>query len=310
MQALVHFFTAVGGEIHQLDPNHLVSSGLIGSGQCGASGSDYQTVNAVSGIDVASYHDYGSDTVPIPGDQYNGLQVRINQMASINKPLMVGEVGVKANGDASVCTTSLDTRTSEMQNKLVAQFQQNIVGFMPWGWVPNPSTAGCSYDIGPGDPLLSMLQSHAFVIQAAAAANKSSGPTSGSPTQGGAGSATAQHAATTTASTSATSSGGGPSSTAKTVTQAPMQQHTNHDAMAISSILHQSSIQTVFITCILCGMAIGIMSFVLIKRGMFPRRFSAITRLHKILGMKAGSPRMQVHHPKRAKKLRYHKTTA
>jgi hypothetical protein len=301
-QALENFFTAVGGKIHQLDPNHLVSSGLIGSGQCGASGSDYQTVNAVSGIDVASYHDYGSDTSPIPGDRYNGLQVRINQMANINKPLMVGEVGIKANGNAAICANSLDTRTSEMQNKLATQFQQGIVGFMPWGWVPNPSTSGCSYDIGPGDPLLGMLQSHAFGFQTAAATNNSSGPSS----QSSAGTTPIQHTSDP-ANTTAKSSGGGPTSVPKTMTYAPMQQPTNHTPAAITSLLPHTSKRTIFITFILCGMATSLLSFVLIKLHLLPRRFRTLPYLPTTLRKKAASPRTHTQHPIHTKKVRHHK---
>ena len=44
--ALKHFFTTVGGQIHLLDPEHLVEAGFLGGGQCGTSGSDYQSVGA------------------------------------------------------------------------------------------------------------------------------------------------------------------------------------------------------------------------------------------------------------------------
>ena len=33
-QAMLHFFNVVGVEIHTLDPDHLVESGMIGNGQC------------------------------------------------------------------------------------------------------------------------------------------------------------------------------------------------------------------------------------------------------------------------------------
>ena len=56
--ALDYFFTTVGGQIHSLDPEHLVEGGFIGSGQCGTSGGDYQKVGSSSGLDVLSVHDY------------------------------------------------------------------------------------------------------------------------------------------------------------------------------------------------------------------------------------------------------------
>ncbi|HEV2402793.1 MAG TPA: hypothetical protein VGS08_01190 [Candidatus Saccharimonadales bacterium] len=162
--ALLSFFNAVGAEIKHIDANHLISSGLIGSGQCGTSGSDYQMVNNSQYINVASYHDYNADGSPLPGDQYNGLQVRINQMNQINKPLIVGEVGIHASNQASGCDT-LDQRVSQMQAKLTAMFRAGVAGFIPWDFVPGNTTT-CSYDINPGDPLLGMLSQYAFVFQA------------------------------------------------------------------------------------------------------------------------------------------------
>lgn len=95
-QALRHFFDVVGGEIHTLDPRHLVEAGLLGSGQCGAVWNDYSYVGASPGIDVLSYHDYGAPDTPIPGDQWNGLAVRIAQTVSLGKPIIIGEEGINA----------------------------------------------------------------------------------------------------------------------------------------------------------------------------------------------------------------------
>jgi len=150
-QALLSFFNNVGAEIKNIDHNHLISSGLIGSGQCGAQGSDYQTVNDSQYIDVASYH----------GDQWNGLQVRINQMAAINKPLMVGETGILASPSGSGCD-NLTQRVTQFQAKLTAMFNAGIVGFMPWDYTPGPTTT-CSYDVNPSDPLFNLMSNNAFV---------------------------------------------------------------------------------------------------------------------------------------------------
>ena len=95
----------IGGLIHALDPNHLVSLGTIGSGQCGASATDYQLVHASDGVDLCEYHDYGSPTVGIPGDAWNGLQVRIGQCDALDKPLFVGEAGITLAEVASDATT-------------------------------------------------------------------------------------------------------------------------------------------------------------------------------------------------------------
>ena len=50
----------VGGLIKSIDSNHLVSTGVIGSGQCGASGPEYEALHALAAVDVCSFHDYGA----------------------------------------------------------------------------------------------------------------------------------------------------------------------------------------------------------------------------------------------------------
>ncbi len=155
--ALRHFFDVVGVEIHGLDPDHLVESGLLGGGQCGTSGSDYEYVQASPGIDVLSYHDYYSPTAPLGGDQWNGLSVRFAQAASLHKPIIAGEVGIEA-GPGTGCV-SQNGRVNDTEAKLRAQFAAGSSGELLWDWVPS-SSSPCSYDIAPGDPVLGLLSSY------------------------------------------------------------------------------------------------------------------------------------------------------
>lgn len=155
--ALRSFFDTVGGEIHRLDPAHLVESGALGSGQCGMVWTDYQTVHASAGIDVASVHDYGADTVALPGDQWNGEQERLTQAAALDKPIIVGEMGIRASDTASGCTSTA-TRASELQHKIDAARSAGFSGTAVWDWLPSTAPdGGCTYDVKPGDPFLNRL---------------------------------------------------------------------------------------------------------------------------------------------------------
>jgi mannan endo-1,4-beta-mannosidase len=158
-QALRYFFDAVGREIHTLDPEHLVESGLLGGGQCGTQGTDYQYVSASPGVDVLSYHDYYPANQPMGGDQWNGLAVRFSQAESLDKPIIGGEVGIIA-GSGNGCLTD-SGRVSDVQAKLQAQLSAGSSGLLLWNWVPG-ITQPCSYDIAPGDPVLSLLASVAL----------------------------------------------------------------------------------------------------------------------------------------------------
>ncbi len=148
--ALRYFFDTVGGEIHALDPSHPVESGMLGSGQCGTSGGDYEYVSASPGIDVLSYHDYYG-TPLLGGDQWNGIGVRLQQAAALNKPIIAGEMGILA-GTTQGCLTPA-ARNAIFQAKERAQIQAGVSGVLAWNWVPSAQT-NCSYDVDPTDPML------------------------------------------------------------------------------------------------------------------------------------------------------------
>lgn len=157
--ALRYFFDRVGGELKRLDPGHLSEAGLMGNGQCGAQGGDYEYVIRSPGVDVASFHDYGS-TAPMPGDDWNGLQTRLNQANAANKPLVVGEVGQTASVDGAGCLT-LVQRRDVYRAKMDAQFNGSPAGisaFLPWNF--GLSAQGCTYELIPGDPALDLLHDY------------------------------------------------------------------------------------------------------------------------------------------------------
>jgi hypothetical protein len=138
--------------IRGLDANHLISLGTIGSGQCGAEANDYRDLHMLRNIDLCEYHDYSLDAMP--GDQWNGLQVRLDQCAAIGKPLFVGETGIKPNDVGG----TLEDRSARFDLKFNTQFAAGVVGELMWDYSRTPSTLD-NYDIGPGDPALRRFQS-------------------------------------------------------------------------------------------------------------------------------------------------------
>jgi endo-1,4-beta-mannosidase len=139
----------VSGLVKSIDANHLVSLGTLGGGQCGTQGSDYQLVHNLATIDLCEYHDYLPDAMP--GDQWNGLAVRLGQCAALGKPLFVGETGQQ--------DMSLATRASVFASKFATQFGAGVVGELVWA-LRIESQGGSSttnYDVGPTDPLVSLF---------------------------------------------------------------------------------------------------------------------------------------------------------
>jgi mannan endo-1,4-beta-mannosidase len=151
---LKSFAADVSGLVKSIDQNHLVSLGTIGGGQCGAQEAEYQELHSVGTIDLCEYHDYQPHD-PIPGDEFNGLQVRIDQCEALNKPLYVGETGIIPNEVGG----TLQARAAALDAKLSAQFEAGIVGNLAWAWIKLGSKLD-DYDIGPGDPVLRVLRGY------------------------------------------------------------------------------------------------------------------------------------------------------
>ena len=141
-----------------LDRRHLVSLGTIGGGQCGTQEAEYQDVHRLPTIDLCEVHDY-QPAAPIPGDQFNGMQVRLDQCRALNKPLFVGEMGIRptdVGGTPDDPAAALAARAAAFDAKLNAQFPAGVRGVLAWAWSALGSTTD-NYDIGPGDPTLTVL---------------------------------------------------------------------------------------------------------------------------------------------------------
>jgi hypothetical protein len=152
MNAIKGWASDVSSLIKTIDPNHLVSLGTIGSGQCGASGPQYKTLHAIPTIDLCEFHDY-NEWVAMPGDSSNGLAKRLTECGQLGKPLFVGEVGIRPSVGGS-----LESRVAALRAKVIAQRTAGVVGHLAWNWVSGPSILN-DYGIGAGDPVLTLLAS-------------------------------------------------------------------------------------------------------------------------------------------------------
>ena len=102
-----------------------METGELTSQQCGWSGSGELRIDEAAGVDVASFHDYGWDSVAMP----SGLAAAIADAKKAGKPLIVGEVGLPAG---EVCPTSLAQLGAELRAKLRAAIAAGAAGWLPW----------------------------------------------------------------------------------------------------------------------------------------------------------------------------------
>lgn len=142
---LIDFATDMSGLVKSIDHDHLLSLGTIGGGQCGTSGLQYKDVHAIPGIDLCEYHDYTPNQA-IPGDQWNGLGVRLQQCAELGKPVVIGETGIRPIDVGG----TLEDRETALRTKIQAQMARGIDGVLAWDFSISGSTLD-DYDIGPDD---------------------------------------------------------------------------------------------------------------------------------------------------------------
>jgi endo-1,4-beta-mannosidase len=154
------FFDAAGGEIHRLDPNHLVESGAHAPWAYGGP-KGWRSIHESRGIDVTSLHEYDMNAGASPH-----LTGALTQADALGKPLILGEVGIFAstNGDPAQsqnrhpCLSFAD-RVTTFRAKLDATFRTRIDGVNVWNWMPlNKET--CRLETYPGDPLVAMIRTY------------------------------------------------------------------------------------------------------------------------------------------------------
>ena len=107
-------------------------------------------VAASPGVDVLEYHDYSPGA--FPGDPADGLRRRIDQAHAVGKPLVVAELGMPAGS----CLSAAE-RKAQLSDAITPQRAAGTAGALFWSFVPDPRTDQCTLDVGPHDPLLTMV---------------------------------------------------------------------------------------------------------------------------------------------------------
>src|SRR5438874_4302434 len=119
--ALRAFAADMGSLIKGLDPEHLLSVGTLGGGECGTAGSDYQALYATPQIDLCNFNDYSPAAPAAPPKEMGLLLQHLAQCRAVGKPLIISETGVRVR-DAG----SLEARAQIYQARLAAWFTAGV----------------------------------------------------------------------------------------------------------------------------------------------------------------------------------------
>jgi endo-1,4-beta-mannosidase len=138
--------------VKSLDPNHLLSIGTSGASQCGTAGARYRALYATPGVDLCESHDYSTPGVAL----LPGLASEIAACHALDKPIFVGEIGISGRAVGH----DLRVRAQLLEAKVRAQLAAGTAGELVWAWrsLGDGGSSRRSYDVGPGDPILEVLE--------------------------------------------------------------------------------------------------------------------------------------------------------
>jgi hypothetical protein len=162
------YLSGASAAIKAVDPNHLVETGVNNAKAMGGGEANYQNAQDSPNIDVLSIHDYAWD---YENKAIESSNFAIAQTAAINlnKPFIVGEVGVESGVNCTVDLT-LSQRVTYLQTKTDNYFKgldangklgTPTTGIMYWDYEPaDYYNKSCAYEIFPGDPMISFVHNY------------------------------------------------------------------------------------------------------------------------------------------------------
>jgi len=150
------FFDDVATLIKSIDPNHLVLSGSGAEYLAGTS--DFAYVHSGPNVDVGSLHEYDYDWQGSHTIVSGHLKATLDGMNAVDKPLILGEVGIMAS-DAGGCT-SRSQRRDAFRAKFDAYRAQAVPVVLVWNWHPTKDDS-CAYEtIYPSDSTMDLLRTY------------------------------------------------------------------------------------------------------------------------------------------------------
>ncbi len=146
--ALRNFAQDMSTSIRILDQNHLISLGTTGNDEDGVDAESYRVLHRDPNISLLEYHDYNEPKNPVP----NALAERFNDAKFLNKPLFMGEAGMKVDHRMTP-----ERRAELFRAKIDAFFGRGGAGYIIWSGPNVRQKKSVSYGFALSDPLVSII---------------------------------------------------------------------------------------------------------------------------------------------------------
>jgi hypothetical protein len=160
---LKEFAYTVLEAVKEIDPDRLVTLGLLGVNQPGTAGTDFKDlfvppVRTDHKFDFIDIHDWpGSEDGTfngLPGDEQNGIYTRLETAKQLNMPLVISEIGrVISDG----LTPQQIAQKDKSQIEKLLEYR-NFAGLVGWSLAPPQVAADGIQYYGVGSPEAQMLK--------------------------------------------------------------------------------------------------------------------------------------------------------
>lgn len=145
--ALFAFMKTTSELIRSLDSHHIITPGLRNNNEPGVKQDNFIRIHTLSSIDFIDVHTYSPPADTKPTD----IQLNLAWAAQINKPILMGEIGIESN--CSGCVTP-QQRATYMKAKLEQFYADGGAGALLWIYSNDPPQG---YSFNATDPLLPLI---------------------------------------------------------------------------------------------------------------------------------------------------------
>lgn len=110
------FARDVSDLIRELDPNHTISLGTLGTGQCGAQGDEYRRLHEHDNINILESHEYGNERAPVSDEIHRNIRVA----NELDKPFFTARAASRATAPTRAAISWTSARGTSRRRRVAS----------------------------------------------------------------------------------------------------------------------------------------------------------------------------------------------